>query len=81
MGTGLERKSKIGGPLAPHSPPDSTPGTSLDFDQDGHGPFRNMCFVYGDINRPVFLQEIIHWFVRSASKNELAALRCKDRNR
>jgi hypothetical protein len=34
-----------------------------------------MCLVYGDFYRPVFLQEIINWFVRSASKGEVAALR------
>ncbi len=47
----------------------------MDFDSDGHGPFRNMCLVYGDFHRTVFLQEIINWFIRSASKAELAALR------
>jgi hypothetical protein len=54
---------------------DSTLDASLEFDRDGHGPFRNMCLVYGDFHRTVFLQEIINWFVRSASKVELAALR------
>lgn len=53
----------------------TTPDATLAFDTDGHGPFRDLCLIYGDFHRPVFLQEIINWFVRSASKTELAALR------
>lgn len=52
-----------------------TSEAALDLDADGHGPFRDLCMLYGDFNRPVFLQEILSWFVRSAGKTELATLR------
>lgn len=70
MRAGLEQGSDAR--PVPHS---ATPDATLDFDADGHGPFRDLCVVYGDFHRPVFLQVIINWFVRSASKTELAALR------
>src|SRR5271154_1146915 len=54
---------------------ESSTDAALDMDRDGHGPFRNICLIYGDSNRTVFLQEIIDWFIRSASNTELAALR------
>jgi hypothetical protein len=57
--------------LAPNNSSDS----SLDLLAEAHGPFRNMCLVYGDFYRSVFLQEIINWFIRSASGTELTALR------
>jgi hypothetical protein len=44
-------------------------------DEDGHGPFRDSCVIYGDFYRPVFLEEFVRWFVRSADKAELAVLR------
>jgi hypothetical protein len=47
----------------------------LKMDTDGHGPFRDLCLTYGDFYRPVFLETIMDWFVRSASSSELAALR------
>jgi hypothetical protein len=75
MRNGVEHERGDTGLPAPSPTPDGTFEANLDFDSDGHGPFRDMCLVYGDINRPVFLQEIISWFVRSASKTELAALK------
>ncbi len=51
---------------------------NLDMDRDGHGPFRDMCLIYGDFHRTVFLQEIINWFVGSASKAELLGFVSKD---
>jgi hypothetical protein len=68
-------KRSDAGPVTPSTTTDGTPHATLDYDADGHGPFRNMCLVYGDFYRPIFLQEIINWFVHSASKTELAALR------
>ena len=45
-------------------------------DEDGHhGSFRDLCLVYSDFNRPVFLEAIQDWFIRSANKEELKALR------
>lgn len=61
--------------VTPSPRPIDTTDTPLDFDADGHGPFRDLCLIYGDFHRNVFLQEIINWFVGSASKAELAALR------
>ena len=75
MRTGSEHDRDDAGSVAASSTPNETADPTLDFDRDGHGPFRDMCLVYGDVNRPVFLQEIINWFVRSANKDELAALR------
>jgi hypothetical protein len=61
--------------VAPTTIPEMSLDPALDMDIDGHGPFRNMCLIYGDFHRTVFLQEIIDWFIRSASNTELAALR------
>jgi hypothetical protein len=44
-------------------------------DSDGHGHFRDVCMVYGDRYRDAFLESIREWFIRNASKSELAALR------
>ena len=44
-------------------------------DEDGHGPFRDLCLVYGDFYRPVFLEAIQDWFIWSANSEELKALR------
>ena len=44
-------------------------------DADGHGHFRDLCLVYGDFYRPVFLEVIQEWFVRGANKDEIAVLR------
>jgi hypothetical protein len=75
MRIGFEHERSDIARVAPSPIPDNSPDATLDFDGDGHGPFRNMCLIYGDFHRTVFLQEIINWFVRSASKAELAALR------
>lgn len=75
MRNGFEHERDNTGLAAPSPSPDCTFEENSDFDSDGHGPFRDMCLVYGDINRSVFLQEIISWFVRSASKTELSALK------
>lgn len=40
-----------------------------------HGHFRDLCGVYGDNCRPVFLKEFLHSFVRNADEPELAQLR------
>lgn len=42
-------------------------------DPDRH--FKDLCLLYGDSNRPVFLREFLRWFVRNANKTELAELR------
>ncbi len=39
-----------------------------------HDHFRDLCVVYGDFHRAVFLEQILH-FVSFARKNELGALR------
>jgi hypothetical protein len=44
-------------------------------DRDGHGRFRDICLVYGDFHRDVFLQEFLRWFVRNANEAELVTLR------
>src|SRR5215469_6312366 len=44
-------------------------------DADGHGRFRDICLVYGDFYRDVFLEQIKEWFISSASNEELAAIR------
>jgi hypothetical protein len=75
MKTGNEHEYCGAEPVRPSPIQHDTPGAISNFDADGHGPFRNMCLAYGDFYRPVFLQEIINWFIRSASKAELAALR------
>jgi hypothetical protein len=46
-----------------------------------HAQFLNLCLLYGDFNRPVFLEAILRWFVDSASPAELAALRRAIRDR
>lgn len=51
------------------------PSVFLDMDRDGHGPFRNLCVLYGDFHRPVFLEEFLTWFIRNATKAELSVLR------
>jgi hypothetical protein len=40
-----------------------------------HDQFLDLCLLYGDFNRPVFLQALLRWFVESADAKELAALR------
>ena len=42
---------------------------------DSHGHFMELCMLYGDFNRPVFLGEIRHWFIRNADKAELTTIR------
>jgi hypothetical protein len=44
-------------------------------DADGHGRFRDLCVIYGDSYRDVFLEEIQGSFIRNANKNELSAVR------
>jgi hypothetical protein len=44
-------------------------------DYDPHGHFRDLCMLYGDSNRPVFLNEIREWFIRGANKQELSEIR------
>jgi hypothetical protein len=39
-----------------------------------HGHFRDLCMLYGDFNRPVFLEEVLI-FLRSANKEEIATIR------
>lgn len=39
-----------------------------------HDSFRDQCMLYGDFNRPVFLEEIVS-FVRGASKSEIVEIR------
>ena len=43
-------------------------------DEARHGPFRDLCLLYRDFNRPVFLEEI-EWFIWSADKEETAVIR------
>ncbi|HKM90281.1 MAG TPA: hypothetical protein VJX29_06680 [Candidatus Acidoferrales bacterium] len=46
-----------------------------------HAQFLDLCLLYGDFNRPVFLEAILRWFVKSADAKELAALRRSIRDR
>jgi len=46
-----------------------------------HSPFLDLCLLYGDFNRPVFLDAILHWFLESASPAELKSLRRAIRDR
>ena len=46
-----------------------------------HARFLDLCLLYGDFNRPVFLEAILRWFVESADAKELAALRRAIRDR
>ena len=46
-----------------------------------HAQFLDLCLLYGDFNRPVFLEAILHWFVESADAKELAAMRRALRDR
>lgn len=48
---------------------------------DPHDTFLNLCLLYADFNRPVFLEAIRNWFVDSASPTELKALRRAIRDR
>jgi hypothetical protein len=41
---------------------------------DRHKRFRELCVVYGDSCRQVFLDEFVMWFVRFATKSELGRL-------
>lgn len=75
MRIGLEHARNNASRVTPSPTPDGSPDATPDFDRDGHGPFRDMCCIYGDFHRAVFLQEIMDWFVRSANKTELAILR------
>lgn len=43
-------------------------------EHDEHGHFRDLCTIYGDFHRAVFLEQILH-FVSFARKDELAAIR------
>jgi hypothetical protein len=45
-------------------------------DDDPHGKFRDLCMLYGDFNRTVFLEEILHFIAGfGATKTELSAIR------
>jgi hypothetical protein len=45
-------------------------------DNDPHAKFRNLCMLYGDYNRAVFLEEILRFIAGfGATKAELAAIR------
>jgi hypothetical protein len=45
-------------------------------DDDPHGDFRNLCMLYGDFNRGVFLEEILNFIAGfGATKAELSAIR------
>ena len=45
-------------------------------DDDSHAKFRELCMMYGDFNRAVFLEEILNFITGfSASKAELSAIR------
>lgn len=46
-----------------------------------HARFLDLCVLYADFNRPVFLEAILQWFVESASPGELKALRHAIRER
>jgi hypothetical protein len=43
--------------------------------------FLDLCLLYGDFNRPVFLEAILRSFVESAGAKEMAALRRAIRDR
>lgn len=75
MRPGFDHEPSDAAQVTPPAIPEVSEDATLDMDTDGHGPFRNMCLIYGDFHRTVFLQEIIDWFIRSASNTELAALR------
>lgn len=44
-------------------------------DNDPHGHFRDLCLVYGDFYRDVFLEEFEQWFIRGASQHEVSRIR------
>ena len=45
-------------------------------DDDSHAKFRELCMMYGDFNRPVFLEEILNFISGfGATKAELSAIR------
>jgi hypothetical protein len=44
-------------------------------DSDGHGMFRDLCAIYGDSHRPIFLSQILEYFLRTANQAELKAIR------
>jgi hypothetical protein len=45
-------------------------------DDDPHGDFRNLCMLYGDFNRGVFLEEILNFIAGfGATAAELSAIR------
>ncbi len=46
-----------------------------------HAPFLDLCLLYGDFNRPLFLEAILRSFVESAEAKEVAALRRAIRGR
>jgi hypothetical protein len=46
-----------------------------------HSAFLDLCLLYGDFHRPVFLQAILRWFVESAGRDELDSLRRAIRDR
>ncbi len=48
---------------------------------DSHKNFLDLCLLYGDFNRPVFLEAILRWFVESATPRELKSLRRAIRDR
>ena len=44
--------------------------------EDSHAKFRDLCMLYGDFNRAVFLEEILHFIASyGATKAELSAIR------
>jgi hypothetical protein len=55
-----------------------------DIDKDGHGAFRDICTLYGDHHRAVFLEQILDSFIRGAVRLEIAAIRkairCREAN-
>jgi hypothetical protein len=46
-----------------------------------HAQFLDLCLLYADFNRPVFLEAFLRWFMDSASPAELTALRRAIRGR
>lgn len=46
-----------------------------------HAQFLDLCLLYGDFNRPVFLEAILQSFIESASPTELKSLRRAIRDR
>lgn len=46
-----------------------------------HARFLDLCFLYSDFNRPVFLEAILHCFIESAGPSELKSLRRGIRDR